>query len=101
MVIDSNLIGRIQSVDTGSATVQVCDESLLNSVQINQIVQVRSTKSGEKIIGLISKIMRRAIADKLDSTDEPELVIENVIKVNLVGTLHDKEGEKKMFLKEL
>lgn len=99
MVMNSNLIGQIQSVDTGSATVQVCDESLLNSVQINQIVQVRSTKSGEKIIGLISKIMRRAIADKLDSTDEPELVIENVIKINLVGTLHDKEGEKKNVFK--
>lgn len=95
MVMDSNLIGKIQSVDTGSATVLVCNESLLNSVQINQIVQIRSTKSGEKIIGLISKIMRRAIADKLDSTDEPEQVIENVIKINLIGTLLDREGEVK------
>jgi hypothetical protein len=35
-------------------------------VQINQIMQIRSTKTGEKIIGLISKIMRKAVAEKID-----------------------------------
>lgn len=99
MVISSNLIGKIQSVDTGSATVQVYEESLLNNVQINQIVQIRSTKSGEKIIGLISKIMRKAIADKIDLVDEPEIVIEDVIKINLIGTLQEKEGEKRNVFK--
>lgn len=49
------LIGKVQSVDTGNISVKVDREELLNSVQINQIVQIRSTKTGEKIIGLISK----------------------------------------------
>jgi uncharacterized protein len=86
------LIGKVQSVDTGNISVKVDKEELLNSVQINQIVQVRSTKTGEKIIGLISKIMRKAIAEKIDGQDEPDTIIENVIRINLVGTLLKKSG---------
>lgn len=92
-------IGKVQSVDTGNISIKVNREELLNSVQINQIVQIRSTNTGEKIIGLISKIMRKALADKLDDTDEPGLVIENLIKVNLVGTLLDCVGTDKNVFK--
>ena len=88
------LIGKVQSVDTGNITVQVNDEDLLNSVQINQIVQIRSTKTNEKIIGLISKILRKAILDKIEGENEPDVIIENVIRVNLVGTLLEKSGTK-------
>lgn len=88
-------IGKVQSVDTGNVTVKVEQEELLNSVQVNQIVQIRSTKTGEKIIGLVSKISRKAIADKADDTDEPDTIVENIIRINLVGTLLDKEGTQK------
>jgi len=95
-------IGKVQSVDTGNISIKVNREELLNSVQINQIIQIRSTNTGEKIIGLISKIMRKAIADKLDDIDEPDTVIENLIKVNLVGTLLDREGvDKNVFKRTL
>lgn len=86
------LIGKVQSVDTGNISVKVDKEELLNSVQINQIVQIRSTKTGEKIIGLISKILRKAVADKIDETSEPDSLVENLIKINLVGTLLKKNG---------
>ncbi len=92
---DANLIGKVQSVDTGNVTIKVDKEDLLNSVQVNQIVQIRSTKTNEKIIGLISKIMRKAISDKVDEDAEPDFLVENVIKVNLVGTLKEKEGTEK------
>lgn len=93
------LIGKVQSVDTGNISVKVDKEELLNSVQVNQIVQIRSTKTGEKIIGLISKIMRKAIADKIDENSEPDFVVENLIKVNLVGTLLGKSGSEKNIFK--
>ncbi len=97
-----SLIGKVQSVDTGNISVKVDKEELLNSVQVNQIVQIRSTKTGEKIIGLISKIMRKAIADKIDENSEPDFVIENLIKVNLVGTLLVISGtEKNVFKRTL
>lgn len=96
------LIGTVQSVDTGNISVKVDKEELLNSVQINQIVQIRSTKTGEKIIGLISKIMRKAVAEKVDESSEPDFVVENLIKVNLVGTLLEKSGtEKNVFKRTL
>lgn len=90
----NTLIGKVQSVDTGNVSVKVDTEELLNNVQINQIVQIRSTKTGEKIIGLISKITRNAIADKIDKDSEPDYIVENLIKVNLVGTLIEKSGTK-------
>ena len=88
------LIGKVQSVDTGNVSVKVDKEELLNNVQINQIVQIRSTKTGEKIIGLISKIMRKAVADKIDESTDPDFIIENLIKINLVGTLIKKDGSE-------
>lgn len=93
------LIGKVQSVDTGNVSIKVDKEELLNNVQINQIVQIRSTKTGEKIIGLISKIMRKGIADKIDENFEPDFIIENLIKVNLVGTLIEKIGTEKNIFK--
>jgi DNA helicase HerA-like ATPase len=103
MIMDTEtLIGKVQSVDTGNISVKVDKEELLNSVQVNQIVQIRSTKTGEKIIGLISKIMRKAVADKIDESSEPDFVIENLIKVNLVGTLLNKSGtENNVFKRTL
>ena len=86
------LIGKVQSVDTGNISVKVDKEELLNSVQINQIVQIRSTRTGEKIIGLIAKILRKAVAEKLDDTSEPDSLVENLVKINLVGTLLKKSG---------
>ncbi len=98
----SKLIGKVQSVDTGNISVKVDKEELLNSVQVNQIVQIRSTKTGEKIIGLISKIMRKAVADKIDESSEPDFVVENLIKINLVGTLLEKSGtENNVFKRTL
>lgn len=93
------LIGKVQSVDTGNISVKVNKEELLNSVQINQIVQIRSTKTGEKIIGLISKIMRKAVAEKIEGSTEPDYIIENVIRINLVGTLIEKSGTDKNIFK--
>ena len=95
----NNLIGKVQSVDTGSAIIKVLDEGLLNSVQINQIVQIRSSKINERIVGLISKIMRRAILDKIDDNTDPETIAENVIKVDLVGTFIEKVGARKNIFK--
>lgn len=93
------LIGKVQSVDTGSISVKVNEEELLNSVQVNQIVQIRSTKIGEKIIGLISKIMRKAIAEKIEGSSEPDYIIENVIRISLVGTLIEISGTERNIFK--
>lgn len=91
------LIGKVQYVDTGNVTIHIEEDELVNSVQVNQIVQIDSSKTNEKIIGLVSKILRRA--SPIDGEQDETNVLENTIKVNLVGTLKEKEGTKRNVFK--
>lgn len=91
-MMEQNQIGRVQSVDTGNVTLLVSDETVLDSVQVNQIVWIRSTHTNERIVGLVSKILRRAISDKVEKDSEPDSIIENVLKITLMGTWRLKEG---------
>lgn len=86
-------LGKVASVDTGSVIIRVVDEQKLNSIQVNNLLRIRSTKTGEAIIGLVVKIMRKA-SEEIDSDSPDEVVVENVIKAILVGTSLDKEGIK-------
>lgn len=54
------MIGKVQYVDTGNVTIRIEKDELVNSVQVNQIVQVTSSKTNEKIIGLVTKILRKS-----------------------------------------
>lgn len=88
-------LGKVASVDTGTVIISVVDEHKLNSIQVNNLLKIRSTKTGESIIGLVVKIMRKASEEiDPDSSEEVPVVVENVIKASLVGTLLDKEGVK-------
>ena len=89
----SNPLGKVASVDTGNVVIGDVGEHELNNIQVNNLLRIRSTKTGESIIGLVVKIMRKA-SEKIDSDNSEEVVVENVIKATLVGTLLDKEGEK-------
>ena len=92
------IIGKVQYVDTGNVTIKIEKEDLVNSVQVNQIVQVTSSKTNEKIIGLVTKILRKS--SQLDSAEEGVSELsENTIKVNLVGTLKDKDGMQRHVFK--
>ena len=95
---ESIMIGKVQYVDTGNVTICIENDELVNSVQVNQIVQINSSKTNEKIIGLVTKILRKA--SPIDSvTDDVSTILENTIKVNLVGTLREKDGIKKHVFK--
>lgn len=93
------MIGKVQYVDTGNVTIKIEKDELVNSVQVNQIVQVTSSKTNEKIIGLVTKILRKS--SPLDNGAEEEMtdLSENTIKVNMVGTLKEKDGVKQHVFK--
>ena len=93
MFDNENSIGKVLSVDTGTVIISVENDDLLNSMQVNQIIEISSTKTNELIVGLISKIMRKGVVSGIDEDDETS-IIENILKVNLVGTMHLKLGEK-------
>lgn len=95
---ESIMIGKVQYVDTGNVTINIERDEFVNSVQVNQIVQINSSKTKEKIIGLVTKILRKA--SPVDSEmDNVTSIFENSIRVNLVGTLKEKEGVKKYVFK--
>lgn len=94
-----NLIGKVQCVNAKNISVKVDKEVLLDSIQINQIVQIRSTRTGEKIIGLVSKIIRKTISEKFNEYIKPKVIIESFIHVKLVGTLIENHGTKRNVFK--
>ncbi len=96
---DSEAIGGVFSVDTGSVLVRVEDVEQLRKLQVNHLVALRSSRTGQHLIGIIHKIMRKALMKPLDeetdeATPEDGTFEENIIRVTLIGTLKDKAGEK-------
>ena len=87
---EENKLGQIESVDTGTVIIKVDQEDILNSIQVNSPIKIRSTKVGESIIGLVTKIMRKSSSKMED--DDCEVITENIIKVSLVGTWIEKSG---------
>ncbi|MCH7499060.1 MAG: ATP-binding protein [Nitrospinae bacterium] len=90
-------IGTVYSVDTGTVLVTVSDEEQLRIVQVNHLVALRSSKAGQHLIGLINKITRKILAeaiepDKEDDLPEGTTVVENVIRITLIGTMIDSVG---------
>lgn len=95
---ESMKIGTVQYVDTGNVTISIDQDEQVNSVQVNQIIQIDSSKTNEKIIGLVSKILRKASAIDAEDSD-PQIIPENSIKVSLVGTLRGRDGTKRHVFK--
>lgn len=90
---ESIMIGKVQYVDTGNVSIRIEKDEYVNSVQVNQIIQINSSKTNEKIIGLVTKILRKT-SPVDEEIDNVEAGFENTIKVNLVGTLKGREGTR-------
>lgn len=88
-------IGTVESVDTGTVVVHVENEEKLKVLQVNQLVALRSSKVGQFLVGLVVKIMRKTASEPIDP-DMPDngSIVENVMKVTLIGTHIDKVGTK-------
>lgn len=86
--------GRVQSVDTATITIQVEDASQLSRLQVNHLIAIRSSKVGQALIGMVSKIMRK-FSEESDSLGEIGIVSTDIVKAVLIGTLLDREGERR------
>jgi hypothetical protein len=95
---ESMSIGSVFSVDTATIIIRVDDIEKLRKLQVNHLVAVKSSKAGQHLIGIISRITRKAADDEKPSPDDLGignfLFTENILKVNLIGTLLDKVGTK-------
>ncbi len=99
-------IGSVYSVDTGTVVVRVSDLDALRRMQVNHLVVLRSSRAGQHLVGLINKIMRKALVgvngvEEGDIQDEC-VVVENIVRVTLIGTLLDAVGtEQNVFRRTL
>lgn len=99
-------IGAVYSVDTGTVIVSVSNVDALRGMQVNHLVVLRSSRAGQHLIGLINKIMRKALVSVNENEDDDiqddRAVVENIVRVTLIGTLLDAVGtEQNVFRRTL
>jgi hypothetical protein len=77
-------------------------------MQVNHLVVLRSSRAGQHLIGLINKIMRKALVGVNEKDSEGRdiqdecAVVENIVRVTLIGTLLDAVGtEQNVFRRTL
>lgn len=89
-------IGSVYSVDTGTVLVNVSNLDALRKMQVNHLVVLRSSRAGQHLIGLINKIMRKALIGVNEGEDgeaqDDRTLVENTVRVSLIGTLLDAVG---------
>lgn len=93
-------LGTVESVDTSTVIIRVDSDEKIKGLQVNHLIAIQSPKTGQRLIGMVSKIIRKSIDsdDILDEFGTPLLSF-NMIKVVLIGTHYDKEGIKENVFK--
>ena len=95
------LLGTVESVDTATVVVKVENDDKLRGLQVNHLISIQSSKIGQRLIGLVSKIIRKSAYSDPTADLSPELGF-NIIKVVLIGTHFDRDaGKENVFRRSL
>jgi DNA helicase HerA-like ATPase len=89
---DSSFIGKVQAVDTASIVVKVENEDVLSDIQVNNLVIIQASKTRQTLIGMVNKIIRTFSDDDIAPDEELTSFSNDIVKINMIGTLLDKEG---------
>ena len=88
---DTYCIGIVENVDTKKVVVGVENEGVLNSLKINDIVILEGSNSDEKLIGILTKVMKKKLEyDEGEMDDIP--YSNNCCVITLVGSFYNKYG---------
>ena len=92
---DGDALGKVATVDTTTVIVEVFNLEQLKRLQVNRLAVLQSSKPGQHLIGLISKVTRKkldssVIEDEVEDRDAEQ----NLCRISLIGTLLDREGER-------
>lgn len=88
---DNSYVGTVQAVDTASVVVSVENETVLSNIKVNNLVIINASKERQTLIGMVNKIIRK-FTDLIQLEDDEEITTEDIVKINLIGTLLDKDG---------
>lgn len=89
---DSSFIGKVQAVDTANIVVKVENEDVLSDIQVNNLVIIQASKTRQTLIGMVNKIIRTYSDNDIESEEELTANSNDIVKINMIGTLLDKEG---------
>lgn len=92
---DDDALGTVSSVDTATVIVAVEDSEQLKRLQVNRLAVLQSSKPGQHLIGLISQVTRKRLAEAHDESSEDEPSEQNLCKVALIGSLLDADGVRR------
>ena len=103
---DDEALGNVVAVDTATVVVRVDSVERLRRIQVNRLTVLRTCKAGHHLIGLITRITRKIDEDgksaDTDSDAGAALPENNLVRITLIGTLKDRDGEaKNVFLRTL
>lgn len=88
---DNSYVGTVQAVDTASVVVSVENETVLSNIKVNNLIIINASKERQTLIGMVNKIIRK-FNDLIQLEDDEEITTEDIVKINLIGTLLDKDG---------
>ena len=92
---DKKPFGKVQSVDTSVVIVRVDDAEQLSKLQVNNFVAIRSSKSGQILIGMVSKIMRKFSSEiDFDEDELREFLYNNRKVINVTAKISIQVNEK-------
>jgi uncharacterized protein len=103
---DEEALGNVVAVDTATVVVRVDSVERLRRIQVNRLTVLRTCKAGQHLIGLITRITRKIDEDgrSADTDSDTGLALpeNNLVKITLIGTLKDRDGEaSNVFLRTL
>lgn len=92
---DDEALGCVISVDTATVTIRVDAIDRLRRVQVNRLTVLQSSRAGQYLIGIVTRITRKAEDIKpIGSADPADEVLpeNNLVRITLIGTHHDRLG---------
>ncbi|WP_420555073.1 ATP-binding protein [Neptuniibacter marinus] len=92
---DADALGKVATVDTSTVIVEVFNVDQLKRLQVNRLAVLQSSKPGQHLIGLISKVTRKKLDFSVIEDDAEDQVAEqNLCRISLIGTLLDRDGQR-------
>lgn len=101
----ASVLGRIISVDTSRALIDVDNHDLLTRVSVGNLVAIKGASASEYLIGLVDRATREPFEEALLGEEDTEGQVpigegqRDMVRVVLIGTYRKVEGEARDVLK--
>ncbi len=96
---ESEALGTVVAVDTATVVIRVDIVERLRRIQVNRLTVLRSSKAGQHLIGLVTRITRKIDDDgkSADVSTDGTLPLpeNNLVRITLIGTMLDRDGTAK------